>query len=76
MKCNKHGCLYTQKYESRGKRDCDYHHNKIRIQRDHFKSVLEGISEGDCSYGDNCPEFGTRHGRCVSCIAKSALRDG
>jgi hypothetical protein len=45
----------------------------LRLQRDRFKKTLEEFAEGDCSYGDNCPESGTNHGRCTSCIARSAL---
>lgn len=30
-------------------------------------------AEGDCEYGDGCPIFGSRHGRCVRCQAVAAL---
>lgn len=26
-----------------------------------------------CHYGDDCPDFGTRHGRCLSCEFKRAV---
>ena len=38
-----------------------------------LRESLEGIAEGDCSYGDQCPTFGSRHGTCVSCRARAAL---
>lgn len=36
-----------------------------------FASELAGE---DCAYGDNCPSFGTRHGKCLPCKARHALR--
>ena len=33
----------------------------------------KAMAEGDCSYGDNCPVYGRRHGRCISCQAKLAI---
>lgn len=31
------------------------------------------MAEGDCHYGDNCPVFNSKHGRCYACKAKEAL---
>jgi hypothetical protein len=31
------------------------------------------LADEPCSYGDNCPDFGTRHGRCLHCKARRAL---
>jgi hypothetical protein len=36
-------------------------------------ATLEEFAEADCSYGDDCPPFGTRHGICTSCRARAAL---
>jgi hypothetical protein len=46
---------------------------KARIER--MRAALGGLAEADCSYGDNCPAFGSRHGRCVGCWARAALED-
>lgn len=46
---------------------------KLHAEIRHLRSVLEDFAEYDCAYGDNCPSFGTRHGRCVGCKARKAL---
>ena len=38
-----------------------------------LRAVLEGMAEGDCMYGDGCPIFGSRHYRCMPCVARAAL---
>lgn len=38
-----------------------------------LREVLLDFADRDCSYGDNCPPFGTRHGRCDGCKARAAL---
>ena len=58
-----------------GNEECYYHHG-LRIQLDKYKRALEEIAEGDCIYGDDCPIVGARHYRCVSCVAREALRKG
>jgi hypothetical protein len=50
--------------------------NTLQKQIEDLKSVLQDFAEGDCEYGDGCPSFGTRHGRCISCKAKKALAAG
>ena len=40
-----------------------------------LREALESIAEYDCTYGDNCPTFGTRHGQCVGCKARAALKE-
>jgi hypothetical protein len=37
-------------------------------------SFLAELAEEDCSYGDNCPTFGSRHGKCIYCKARQALK--
>ena len=49
--------------------------NQAEDERDAARAVLRDIAEGDCSYGDGCPKFGSRHGQCVSCKAREALGD-
>lgn len=36
-------------------------------------SFVKDMSEHDCTYGDNCPKFGSRHGQCVGCKAREVL---
>ena len=36
---------------------------------------VQELADEDCSYGDDCPYNGTRHGRCIRCRAKSALNN-
>jgi len=36
-------------------------------------SFVEELAGETCAYDDNCPPFGTRHGKCMSCKARSAL---
>lgn len=43
------------------------------VQEQIYRRALEELAEHDCAYGDSCPDFGTRHGRCVGCVARSAL---
>jgi hypothetical protein len=38
-----------------------------------FEQFAHDIAEGDCTYGDNCPRFGSRHGQCDSCKAREVL---
>lgn len=47
----------------------------LRKERDSYKDALEDFADYDCHYGDNCPTFGSRHGRCVGCKARAALKD-
>ena len=35
--------------------------------------VRELADEMECTYGDNCPDFGSRHGRCIGCKLHRAL---
>ena len=46
---------------------------ELMRERDRYRSALEAIAEGDCSYGDECPTFGSRHGQCLPCQAREAL---
>lgn len=39
-----------------------------------LRSALSEFAEYDCEYGDGCPTFGTRHGRCVGCKARQGKR--
>lgn len=34
---------------------------------------VQELADEDCAYGDNCPTFGSRHGRCLRCKAVSVL---
>lgn len=52
--------------------DWDASHKKAVAMVDSLRNVLEGFAEGDCSYGDNCPDS-ARHYRCYSCKARKAL---
>lgn len=38
-----------------------------------LKQFASDMAEGDCEYGDNCPTFGSRHGKCFSCMARQTL---
>jgi hypothetical protein len=45
----------------------------MAAERDRFREALEDLAEGDCVYGDSCPDPGTRHGSCAPCLARRAL---
>jgi hypothetical protein len=47
----------------------------LRAEVARLRSAISDIAQGDCHYGDNCPA-GSRHGRCVPCRARDALRRG
>jgi hypothetical protein len=34
---------------------------------------VQELADEDCSYGDNCPTFGSRHGKCKYCRAREVL---
>jgi len=34
---------------------------------------VQELADEDCNYGDNCPIFGSRHGRCIRCRAVEVL---
>ena len=38
-----------------------------------LKDFVTEIADDDCFYRDNCPTFGTRHGKCLRCKAREAL---
>lgn len=38
-----------------------------------FEEFTQDIADGDCTYGDNCPIFGSNHGRCHPCQARTVL---
>ena len=44
----------------------------VRLLRP-LRGTMEDFAEHDCTYGDGCPPFGSRHGRCTGCIARTAL---
>jgi len=46
---------------------------RLRAERDALKMFADGVAEGDCHYGDSCPTFGSRHGKCVVCQAREAV---
>ena len=46
---------------------------RVTGERDGLKMFADGVVEGDCHYGDACPTFGSRHGKCVVCQAREAL---
>ena len=39
-----------------------------------LRAALSDFAEGDCEYGDGCPTFGSRHGKCIPCRAHESLR--
>ena len=39
-----------------------------------LEAALRDLSVDGCTYGDNCPTFGSRHGTCTACFARAALR--
>ena len=45
---------------------------EVRALRE-CERFAENMAEHDCAYGDNCPTFGSRHGRCTGCAARAAL---
>ena len=45
---------------------------EVRALRE-CEQFAENMAEHDCAYGDNCPTFGSRHGRCTGCAARAAL---
>lgn len=45
----------------------------LSAENERLRRALEDMAEGDCEYGDGCPTFGSRHGRCVPCKAHLAL---
>ncbi len=46
---------------------------KYRAENERLRGGLKDIAEHDCAYDDGCPDFGSRHGRCVGCVARRAL---
>jgi hypothetical protein len=36
-------------------------------------AFIRELADEDCAYGDDCPSFGTNHGRCLECKARAAL---
>ena len=40
-----------------------------------LEAFAREYAEEPCHYGDNCPDFGRRHGRCLRCMARLALGD-
>lgn len=34
---------------------------------------VQELADEDCEYGDDCPDFGTNHYRCLRCKAQKAL---
>jgi len=40
-----------------------------------MRQALEEIAEGDCAYGDDCPESVTSHYQCDFCRAREALKE-
>jgi len=43
-----------------------------RLER--LNDFVKELAEEDCGYGDDCPEFGSRHYRCLRCKALSAMQ--
>lgn len=38
-----------------------------------IEDFVQELADEPCTYGDNCPLHGTRHGQCLSCKARAAL---
>ena len=36
-------------------------------------AFVSDMTEHDCTYGDNCPIFGSNHGRCTGCKARTVM---
>jgi hypothetical protein len=71
-------CQRCQLEDAEVERDKLAHTNLIitlewKQELNHYRQVLKGFAEGDCSYGDGCPDTATRHGQCISCKAREAL---
>ncbi len=49
--------------------DAATHAEKVRD----LVKFVEEAAEPDCFYGDGCPPFGSRHGKCNGCKARDAL---
>ena len=49
---------------------------KAEAELARLRAALTDMAEGDCAYGDGCPTFGSRHGRCFTCRATEALKGG
>lgn len=41
-----------------------------------LRAVAEDLSCDGCTYGDDCPTFGSSHGRCTPCKLRAALKGG
>jgi hypothetical protein len=39
-----------------------------------LRNFVQELADLDCTYKDNCPDFGSRHGKCIRCQAKEALK--
>lgn len=72
--CDQHGPTVTVTWVSGGEDACPLCESYENEQR--LRAALEDIAERDCSYGDGCPDFaGTRHGQCIACKAREALKN-
>lgn len=40
-----------------------------------LEEFVKEFADEPCTYGDNCPDFGTRHGKCYNCKARAALAE-
>jgi hypothetical protein len=38
-----------------------------------LREFVQELADEPCAYGDSCPAFGTRHGRCLACKARLAF---
>lgn len=38
-----------------------------------LRDFAQGFADEPCHYGDDCPPFGARHGRCLNCRARAAM---
>lgn len=48
---------------------------QLRLTRklEHVVAFVLELAEEGCSYGDDCPAFGSRHGTCLACRARNAI---
>jgi len=66
-------CTYHFQDKGEGGEPCGGCLTCVQAKLAEYEKALRDLAERDCTYGDNCPPFGTRHGACVGCIARAAL---
>lgn len=47
----------------------------VKHDTSRMRDFIQELADEPCTYGDNCPDFGSRHGQCIHCQCREILSE-